>query len=179
MADKRIQLHLGPEQATALFDRVVQGAHSPSQAMAGLNALALLLGTHTDERDRQGEAYGTIRALLSERIEQAREQLLGEQAVLLGQALDRLDTERVARVHATLSREAFFLAVARHGRDLPVDQLASLRRRVHNWCSDAERRAREASPYPDTMNWQAAGIVAQEYLAMQDLSNALQLLAAD
>ena len=173
MTDKRIQLHLNPTQAIALFDRVVQGAHSPSQAMAGLNALALLLGAHTDERDRQGESYGMIRTLLSERIEQARERLLGEQAALLGQALEQFDTERVARVHAILSREAFFLAVARHGQGLPEERLASLRSRVRTWCKDAERRARAASPYPDAMDWRAAGIEAREFIAMQDLLSSL------
>jgi hypothetical protein len=177
MSNPRIHLQLGLAQAGALFERVLQGAHSPSQALAGLNALALLLGSHTDELDQRGQAYADIRALLSGYLEQARERLLGEQAALLGQGLVVIDPAMVARVHATLSREAFFQAVARCGQDLPAERLASLRGRVQAWCVDAERRARDASPYPDAMDWQAAGILAGEYLAMQDLRNALKLLA--
>ena len=179
MSNPHIHLHLGLAQAGALFDRVLQGAHSPSQTLAGLDALALLLGSHTDALDRQGQAYGDIRTLLSDRLEQAREQLLGEQAAMLEKGLAGIDPAIVAQVHATLSREAFFQAVARYGQDLPADRRASLRTRVHTWCMDAERRARDASPYPDAMNWQAAGIVAQEYLAMQDLHTAWSLLDTD
>ena len=105
--------------------------------------------------------------------------LLGEQAAMLEKGLAGIDPAIVAQVHATLSREAFFQAVARYGQDLPADRRASLRTRVHTWCMDAERRARDASPYPDAMNWQAAGIVAQEYLAMQDLHTAWSLLDTD
>ena len=176
MSNPRIHVHLNPDQARALFDRVLQGAHSPSQALAGLNALALLLGSHTEEVDRQGEAYRDIRAQLSARLEQAREQLLGEQAAILGKGLAVMAPAAVAQVHDTLSREAFFLAVERACRNLPLQELDDLRIRVHHWCSEAEGRARDASPYPDAFNWQATGIEAREYLAMQDLRAALDLM---
>jgi hypothetical protein len=179
MTSPRIHLHITPGQARALFDRVIQGAHSPSQALAGLNALALLLGSHVDEGDRQGDGYRQIREQLSLRLDQAREQLLAEQASVLTGALAVFTPTGIAQVHSILSREAFFQAVERSVRNLSAPELEALHIPVRQWCTDAERRARDASPYPDALNWEAAGIAAADYLAMQDLHTALNLIAAD
>lgn len=179
MSRTHIHLRLNLDQARSLCDRVVKGAHSPSQSLAGLNALALLLGSHTEEIDRQGELYRDIRSLLSEQMDRAREELLGQQAAILKGALAIIDPGRIAQVHATLSREAFVLAVDRSSQDMPKDEMARQVAAIHHWCADAERRASDASPYPDALNWAAAGIMAQEYLAMQDLRTALNLLVAN
>ncbi|HEM45426.1 MAG TPA: hypothetical protein ENO23_00105 [Alphaproteobacteria bacterium] len=173
MSRPRIRLSLDADQAQSLFRRVVDSAHSPAQSLAGLNALELLLGCHTEAGDRQRDVYREVRAALTALLERERERLLAQQAGCLCEALTAQDAAGVARVHGALSREAFYQAARGCAATLPQDALRAAARWARDWRADAEHRAAAASPYPDALDWKAAGIDVQEYLSMGDLVGAL------
>jgi hypothetical protein len=54
-------------------------------------------------------------------------------------------------------------------QQLDTAALDALRHWASGWLLQAKQRAQHASPYPDAIDFNAAGIDASEYLAMADL----------
>lgn len=174
MYGSRIRLSISAAEAAALFRRLAAGAHSPAQALAAFTALETLLGCHTEPADQPLEAYAEIRRSLRAAIEEQRQRLLRQQTDALGDALGAGDVAGVARVHAALSREAFLQVAERCLTGLAGEVRTGYEVWITRWCAEAEERARGASPYPDAMDWDSAGVSLGEFMAMRDLSMALQ-----
>ncbi|MEJ2346959.1 MAG: hypothetical protein P8090_16465 [Gammaproteobacteria bacterium] len=174
MYGSRIRLSISAAEAAALFRRVAAGAHSPAQALAALTALETLVSSFTETADQPLDAYAEIRRALHADIDEQRQRLLRQQAEALGGALGAGDVTGVARVHAALSREAFLQVAERCLTGLAGEVRAGYEVWIARWCAEAEKRARGASPYPDAMDWDAAGVSLGEFMAMRDLSIALK-----
>lgn len=175
--NQRLVLTLSPAEAEALFDGVVERAPGAAHALAALTALQTLIGCHSDPAAQGGEAHEAIRKGLERRLTRLREAVIDLGTEELGRALRRADSAAVARVHARLSRQAFEQAARRCLEGTMTDQGRRLVGWVQAWCRDAEARARAASPYPDALDWSAADIPVEQYLAMQDLQRGFSALA--
>ena len=162
------RLALTPQAVEALCASLWQQFRGPGQILSALVAIQSLLAL-APPGDRETEPYRNIQALIARHAETARAQLLAECESRLLLALERRDTAEITRVHGSLSRNGFWqAAAAARGRE--NSDLAWLAQ----WCNSARAKAEAASGYPDALDFRAAGLVAEEYAAMQELLRCLR-----
>lgn len=137
--------------------------------VAALDALTTFISTQADAGEQAKAEFSAIKQTLLDHFEQAREALLSERAQRLQQALLAHHLPQLATLYTSLSRDAFWTLLGRIEQQLDSVALQSLRSWAREWMSQAKQRAQQASPYPDTIDFSAAGIEPSEYLAMTDL----------
>lgn len=144
---------------------------SPSleKRVAAIDALITFISTQTEPGEKAKGEFLSIRQTLLDHFEQAREALLDERARQLCEALQARRLPTIASLYASLSRDAFRAVLDRVSRELEADAMRSLRDWASDWLVRARERAAHASPYPDAIDFKAAGIDISEYLAMTDL----------
>lgn len=174
-APDSFSLSLTPAEMEAQCAALTQQFRSPAQVLSALVALQSLFAS-APPGQRENAPYREIQAVISRHAEIVRAQLLAECRARLLAALQRRDTLEVTRVHGALSRNGFWqagaeAASARGNTDLQGD-LAWLK----EWCASARARAEAASPYPDALDFRAAGIAVEEYTAMDELLRCVRSL---
>lgn len=137
--------------------------------VAALDALITFISTQADAGEQARAEFSAIKQTLLDHFEQAREALLTERAQCLQQALLAHHLPQLTTLYTSLSRDAFWTLLGRIEQQLDSDALHALRSWAKEWMSQAKQRAQRASPYPDTIDFTAAGIDPSEYLAMTDL----------
>lgn len=164
-----LPLRLTPARLADFCRQVRRRCADPVHALQQLTAVQALLGTGID--DRADPAYVQASALLNAQIEELRAALLSQHAEDLATALRERDERRIARSFGVLSRSGFAEAAAAAWQRLDASKRGECARWVREWCEDAQRRASAASRYPDALDFRAAGIAPESYLAMQELRN--------
>lgn len=168
-----ITLHLTAAGIEAYCRDLARRVATPEKHVAALDALITFLASQADAGEQAKSEYTAIRHTLLTHFEQARTALLDERARLLQQALIQHQLSQLAGLYTSLSRDAFWTLLERIERELPHDALQALRGWAAEWMQDVQQRAQQASPYPDAIDFTAAGIDATEYLVMSDLSRFL------
>lgn len=148
-------------------------ARSPAHLLTALMALQTCVTTHTPPGNQADPAYRDIQAALESHAAAARESLLEETASMLQTALVEQDRRAIMRAHAALSRNGFWQAVAQAARQIGAERLIQAGNWLESWCKHEKSRAQAASPYPDCLDFKAAGIDQKEYTAMDEIRRAL------
>ncbi len=117
--------------------------------------------------------FQSIKQILLDHFEQARAALLNERAQRLLKALQAQSLPHIALLYASLSRDAFWALLGRVEPQVDAAALDAIRRWAFDWLTQAQQRAQQASPYPDAIDFKAAGIEVTEYSAMTDLARYL------
>lgn len=142
---------------------------TPEKRVSAIDALITFISSQADAGEQAKAEFLSIRQTLLDHFEQAREALLNEHGQRLRRALQAQNLPHIAALHASLSRDAFWTLLGRTAQQLDNAALDSLRNWASGWLTQAKQRAQQASPYPDAIDFNAAGIDASEYLAMTDL----------
>ena len=166
-----LQLTLTPERIERYCRDTERYARDTSQALSALVAVQTFLSTQVEPGQ---QAYGTIRAILSEHIDRVQERLLDEGAEALLPALRRRDAAAVGRIHGPLSRSGFFTALERAWARLDPGERMGISEWAVAWCQDARKRGEAASGFPDAPDLAAAGIDLQEYAALVDVTGFIE-----
>ncbi len=147
--------------------------HSPSQILAALMAMENLLAL-APPGDRECPAYRSIRSTLAGHAETARAELLKECEGRLLKALVRREVREIARLHGMLSRNGFWQMAQSASRNQEYRSQLDALEWLDGWIQAARAKAEEASGYPDTFNFLAAGIDVAEFAAMQELLHCMR-----
>ncbi len=141
--------------------------------VAAIDTLITFISTQTDAGQQAKAEYVAIKKTLLEHFENAREALLDERAERLLRALQNRNLANITALYTSLSRDAFWTLLGRAEQQLDETSLNSLRQWAADWMNQAKKRAHQASPYPDAIDFNTAGIDVSEYLAMTDLCHHL------
>lgn len=168
-SNKTITLRLTAAAIDAYCRDLTRRSPTLEKRVAAIDALITFISTQTEPGEKAKEEFVSVRKTLLDHFEQAREALLDERAGRLREALQARRPPRIAMLYAALSRDAFRAVLDRVLRELDVDAMQQLRDWTSGWLREAKQRAAQASPYPDAIDFKAAGIDVSEYLAMSDL----------
>lgn len=120
------------------------------------------ISTQTDKGEQATPAYAASGRSCSIISSGPRASLLDDRAAGLRAALQAQDAGRVAALTPRCRARRFGEVRRRAERHLAP----AIRDWVAGWLADAKRRGQEVSPYPDAIDFKAAGIVVAEYAAM-------------
>lgn len=163
----RLTVKTGPFQA--LCDELAGKIANPAQLLAALSSLQTFIGAHTEPGEAAGEAYPRVRAILEEALEAARARVLAQQGAEIREAVEAGNAQALSQVYRSLSRNGFQQAAQQGYAAASPTQWRQGADWVRDWYTDAHQRASAASPYPDALDFDKAGIVREQYLAVQDL----------
>lgn len=165
--DQPFRLELSPARLARFCRQAAGRARDTGDALRGLTLLQAFIGTHV--ADPTQPACRTARAALDAEIEALRARLLGEHRAALARALADRDGAAVAASFTALSRSGFREAAAQAWAGLAAPARAGAADWLNAWCDDARRRAAAAGRYPDALDFKAAGIAAETFLALDEL----------
>ena len=143
--------------------------------VAALDALITFVSSQTEPGEQAKAEFVSIKQTLLDHFGQAQEALLNERAQRLHQALQAQHLPHITNLYASLSRDAFWALLGRVEQQLDAAALDTLRNWASGWMLQAKQRAQQASPYPDAIDFNAAGIDAADYLAMTDVCHYLDV----
>lgn len=164
-----ITIQLTADGIDSYCRELVRRSPTPEKRVAALDALVTFISSQTDSGEQAKAEFVSIKKALLDHFEQAREALLEERAGRLHQALQARRLPDIAALYTSLSRDAFWTLLGRVEQQLDTATSDSLRTWASGWLTQARQRAQQASPYPDAIDFKAAGIDASEYLAMTDM----------
>lgn len=175
MADDQeaVRLSLTPSSLERFCDQLGERSRSPQSTLAALAALDSLLthAVHPDDMARR--PFEHLKTQLAERAEGLRDALIEESAERLAAAFAARAEREVERLHDALSREGFWNCARRATATLDPGQRTATIDWVTRWCDESRTKAEAASPYPEALNFRAAGIRPGRYTAMEELRRAL------
>ena len=170
-----ITLRLTARRVDAYCLELARRSPTLEKRVAALDALITFLSSQTDSGEQAKAEFVSIRKTLLDHFEQARAALLEERAGRLQQALQARHLPDIATLYTAHSRDAFWTLLSRVEQRLDTAAMDALRSLASRWMTQAKQRAQQASPYPDAIDFKAAGIDASQYLAMTDLCRYLGL----
>lgn len=172
-----LQITLSEESIEAHCAELAKQSRTPEQGLTALVTLQSCIADHTTPGNRADPNYRAIQGVIERHAASAREKVITETGDALVNALQKKDCGAITRAHGALSRNGFWQAAGRAARQFDPESLIQTENWLHAWCIDAKMRAQAASPYPDAPDFKAAGVVPQEYAAMDEIRRALE--AAD
>ncbi|HEY0719615.1 MAG TPA: hypothetical protein VGE50_00025 [Gammaproteobacteria bacterium] len=164
-----ITLHLTASSIEAYCNALTRRSATLEKRVAALDALMTFIATQTDAGEQAKAEFAAIRQTLHTHFELAHAALLAERTERLQRALSSHHLPTITTLYSSLSRDAFWTLLGRVVERLEAGQLSALRSWAADWMMAAKQRAKQATPYPDAIDFGAAGIDASEYLAMSDL----------
>ncbi len=142
---------------------------TPEKRIAALDALKTFLAAQVSSGERQKPAFSQIELILAHHFDEARAELQQRQAASLVTALRDRALGEITPIYTALSRDAFWQLLEMAERELEIAQRPALAEWSRDWLAQAETRSAEASPYPDSIDFKAAGIAVADYTAMRDI----------
>lgn len=164
-----ITLHLTAAGIAAYCQELARRLPTLEKRVAALDTLITFLANQADAGEQAKPEYQAIKHTLLEQFETTRAALLDERSQRLQQALLARHLPAITLLYTSLSRDGFWSLLSRMEPQWDDTALAGLRSWAAGWLGQANQRARQATPYPDAIDFNAAGIDATEYLAMTDL----------
>ena len=119
------------------------------------------------------EEYRLIEDTLKKITETSRQALLEKNTQDLIKALKQCNTTLLTSIHAPLSRNGFYQILQDAIRQLEDEDIRLLMLWSANWLREARQLAKEASGYPDAMDFIKAGIRIEEFQAISDIDRVL------
>ncbi|MCW8933975.1 MAG: hypothetical protein OQK98_04565 [Gammaproteobacteria bacterium] len=117
--------------------------------------------------------YKIIEDTINEITEISRQQLLKKSTTDLISALRLCDAKSITSIHTPLSRNGFYQILQTSIEKLSDDDIRLVMLWSDNWVKEAAEMAEEASAYPDSMNFNNAGITIEEFQAISDIDRVL------
>ena len=168
-----ITLRLTSSGIDAYCHALARRAPTLEKRVAAIDALITFISTQADAGEQAKAEYMSIKQILLDHFEQARELLFNERAQRLLKALHSQNLPAITTLYTSLSRDAFWTLLGRVEQQLDAAALHSLRSWASDWLIQAKQRAQKASPYPDAIDFNATDIDISEYLAMTDICHYL------
>ena len=166
--EARITLQITGEEIDGFCREIVAASSNSGRRHATLVALEGFIARFAGA-DSHSPAYEAILGRIRNFSEQTRSDLLREQAAALDAALEQEDVAALGRIHHGLSRNGFSQVAGRIGQQMPSSRRQRTTAWLRQWCDQAEQAARQASGWPDAMDFRAAGIDLQAYRAAKDI----------
>ena len=173
--DKQMTLQISAQQIDQFCTELCRGSSNASRKHSALIALEGFIIRHSST-DKYTGIFNRIIGIIQDYAEQTRTELLNEYADRLRPALKNRDRTELARVHQSVSRNGFDHLLDQVLENLAPDLRSALKLWTEEWVTDADSKARQASGYPDALNFKEAGIRLDEYRAMTELKRKLTLL---
>ncbi|TCV83252.1 hypothetical protein [Sulfurirhabdus autotrophica] len=164
-----IQVRLTPEKIAAHCQELDKQSASAGHTLAALTGLQTCLATMVPSGDHGLPVYREIMAVIEQHATATRARLLEESAIALVRALRERNQHEITHIHAALSRNGFMLVAKQAIAQLLSEELVVSTAWAKSWCEDAITRAQAASGYPDSLNFQGAGIQPEAYAAMTEM----------
>lgn len=169
MAMDKVLLTLSADNIERYCQELARYQARPERRIAAIDALRTFIGVMASPGEQAKPEFAAISDTLSRHFEQARANLLTSQCDLLVQALTERSLLSVVSLYTVLSRDAFWQLLKQATSVLEP----SVALQATQWCGDwllrAKTRSAAVCPYPDTIDFKAAGIEVAEYTAMQDI----------
>jgi len=170
--DKQMTLQISAQQIDQFCAELCRGSANTSRKHSALIALEGFIIRHTST-DKYTGIFNRIISIIQEYAEQTRTELLNEYADRLQPALNNRDRTELARIHQSVSRNGFDRLLDQVLARLAPDLQSALKLWAEDGVADADSRARQASGYPDALNFKDAGVRLDEYRAMTELKRKL------
>lgn len=164
-----VALHLTASGIDTYCRELSRRAPSLEKRVTSLDALITFISAQTNAGEQAKPEYAAIKQTLLGHFEQARQELLDERSQRLLQAVKRHNLPAIAAIYTSLSRDAFWTLLGRVEQQLDTTAIDTLRNWAQEWMTQSKQRAQMASPYPDAIDFTAAGIDPTEYLVMSDV----------
>jgi hypothetical protein len=171
---EKLTLLLSPEQADTQCQVLITQTRHSGQTLAALTALHSFITATAAPSEQTHSTYQEIKHILENHIGAARNQVMEDNLARLLGALGEQSLGEIQGVHTALSRNGFHQTVLAAIQRLPDTALLAAAAWVADWHRDARSRAEAASPYPDALNLQGAGISPARFAAMSELNHYLQ-----
>lgn len=164
-----ITLQLTASGIDAYCRELARRSPSLEKRVAAFDTLITFISVQANAGEQAKSEYAAIKQTLLSHFEQARHALLDERAQRLLQAVRGHNLPAIATIYTSLSRDAFWTLLGRVEQQLDADAIDTLRNWAREWMARSKQRAQMASPYPDAIDFAAAGIDPTEYLVMSDM----------
>jgi hypothetical protein len=148
----------------------VRRTSAAEKRLAALDALQTFIGVAADVGEQTKPVFAAIRETLADHIEQARAALLQEAGEKLTAALREQQLARAAAIYTALSRDAFWQLLLQAETGLGSQATAEVAAWCRHWLVQTQQASAVHSPYPDAIDFKAAGIDVTSYLMMGDLN---------
>lgn len=168
----KITLSLSADDMRNFCREITHGTSNINRKHAALIALEGFIGKHAGA-DSHSPLHAEILGIVRSFSEETRSKLLDEQAKELTPALQKMEVGTISRLFQSISRNGFHEVVKQTLATLTPEEIERTAHWVTAWCEKAEARAKEASGYPDAMNFTAAGIPLADYQALTDVKRVL------
>ena len=119
------------------------------------------------------EAYLLIESTIKAITEKSRQQLLEKSSADLLMALEQCNIIALTVVYTSLSRNGFYQILQTVINELTDDDIRLLMVWSANWVKEAKQLLEEACGFPDAMDFDKAGISAEQFHAMTDIDRVL------
>lgn len=165
----QLQLTLSAEGIDNYCHELARHSTRVERRVAALDALQTFVASMAGPAEQAQAGYAAIRETLERHIEGARAELHAAQTTALADALSARSLGRITRIYAALSRDAFWQLLNSVESRLGAEACRGVAAWSEGWLLQAKERSAQASPYPDAMDFKAAGIEVDEYTAMSDI----------
>lgn len=174
MADPNaIILLITPENIENQCQDTIKQARSTNHALAALITLQSFIAATVQQTDRHTPAYEAAKAIIEQHAAATRIKILAENANDLAEAIRLHNLQKIASIHAALSRNGFWQATLQAISQFKQNDLIDAASWAKNWCSAAKASAQAASGYPDALDFSKAGVAPTEYAAMTEIHHYL------
>lgn len=147
--------------------------------IAALDSLKTFISVMTTTPESVTDEYAAIISVVQKHFDQAQEELLEEQTRSLLEALQQHSLLRITTLYSALSRDAFWQRLQHAADRMSENQFVEMSEWAGGWLEDVSRRSYEKSPYPDMIDFKAAGIEVIEYTSMSDIYKFFYFLKTD
>lgn len=164
-----LELQLSPGWVDEYCRGLIRSTATAEKRLVALDALQTFISAAAGPALLRDKTLEQIKTSITAYIEVARAALMDEAITRVSIALQQHDVARIAGVFTELSRSGFWDVLRRTMEGMEAAQWQEAARWSLAWLEQTKRRGEEASPYPDTLDFAAAGIDIAEYTSMVDL----------
>lgn len=167
--DERLQLQLSPGWVEEYCQGLMRSTATVEKRLVALDALKTFISAAAGPALQNDKSFLKIIESVTSYLEAARAELMDEAVSRLSIALQQHDVARIAAIFTELSRSGFWDVLTQTMERMEAAQRQEVATWSLEWLEQTKRRGEEASPYPDTIDFAAAGINIAEYTSMVDL----------
>lgn len=172
----RVQFQITPNWIEDYCQGMKRSTTAVEKRLVALDAVRTFISEVCDPELLHNETLGQIKAILEQHIEEARKELMAESALCLASALEQHDVQQIAKLFITLSRSGFWQALNQSTDRMGYARMGEITSWAVRWLEEKKQQGEQASPYPDAIDFSAAGIDVSEFTAMTDLCKYLSSL---
>ncbi len=165
----KIPLQLSPQWIADYCHGMRRSTSSVEKRLAALDSLQTFIRTVIETVYLDNEVYKQIVAILASSIEEARVELTESGVRRLSRAFEQHKVIDVAVLFNSMSRSGFWEILTQTVNQMEQNVSEDCSLWAQSWLSEARSRGEKASPYPDAIDFEAAGINIGEYTAMTDV----------